>query len=175
MRALPETAGGILGYFTRHATAANLLMALLLILGAAAIPNLRAQFFPDVVVERIFVNVAWDGAGAEDVDRAVVAVLEPSMLSVEGVVSVDSTSQEGAARIALEFEPGWDTAEAMDQVQLTLDQAQDLPDGTEDPVVYTTSWSDRVTDVVLTGPLAIDQLSLFADEFVTRLFAEGIT
>ena len=60
----------ILSYFARHRTAANLLLAVLLILGLAAFPNMRAQFFPDVVVDDIDVSVRWDGAGADDVDRA---------------------------------------------------------------------------------------------------------
>jgi len=37
------------------------------------------------------------------------------------------------------------------------------------------AWRDRVTDVVITGPVGVDQLGNFADEFVTRLFAEGVT
>ncbi len=60
--------GGILSYFTRHRTAANLLLVAFVMLGIAAFPNLRAQFFPDVVVESVSVNVQWDGAGAEDID-----------------------------------------------------------------------------------------------------------
>ena len=53
---------GILAYFTRHGTAANLLLALLVILGIAAFPNMRAQFFPDVIVSRVTVSVGWEGA-----------------------------------------------------------------------------------------------------------------
>ncbi|MFP5304176.1 hypothetical protein R2R70_23635, partial [Cobetia sp. SIMBA_158] len=60
-----QKASGILSYFTRHRTAANLLLMLLLILGAAAIPNMRAQFFPDVIVESVDVSVVWEGAGPE--------------------------------------------------------------------------------------------------------------
>ena len=32
-----------------------------------------------------------------------------------------------------------------------------------------------MTDVVITGPVGIKQLALFSDEFVTRLFAVGVT
>jgi multidrug efflux pump subunit AcrB len=70
-------AGGILSYFTRHKTAANLLLVLMLTAGLFAFPNMRAQFFPDVVVDDLTVSVAWQGAGAEDVDAAIVQVLEP--------------------------------------------------------------------------------------------------
>ena len=72
IRGLPQSAGGLLSYFTRHRTAANLLLVILMVAGMAAIPNMRAQFFPDVVLDRITVAVAWDGAGPEDVDSAIV-------------------------------------------------------------------------------------------------------
>ncbi len=167
--------GGILGYFTRHRTAANLLLVLLIAAGVAAAPRMRAQFFPDVVIDNVRVSVAWDGAGAEDVDRAIVQLLEPALLAVEGVESSEAVSREGSAQIALDFEPGWDMARAAADVEAAVDAVSNLPEEAEDPVVRRGAWHDRVTDVVITGPVGVDQLGRFADEFVTRLFAAGVT
>ena len=172
---LTKSAGGILSYFTRHKTAANLLLVLMLAAGVLAFPNMRAQFFPDVVVDDLSVNVTWSGAGAEDVDTAIVQVLEPILLGVEGVTSSESTSQEGRARIKLEFEPGYDIDRAAEDVQLAVDGASTLPDDVEDPLILRGGFSDQVTDVVITGPVSVDQLGRFADEMVVRLFAEGVT
>ena len=97
---------GILSYFARHRTAANLLLVVLIALGLSSYPRMRAQFFPDVIIESVSVTVAWDGAGAEDVDRAIVQLIEPALLAVEGVESSSSISSEGRARISLDFEPG---------------------------------------------------------------------
>ncbi|OZO45445.1 hypothetical protein CGU37_29480, partial [Pseudomonas fluorescens] len=108
IRAIPPAAGGILSYFTRHKTAANLLLVVLLVLGIATVPRMRAQFFPDVILDDVTVTVVWEGAGAEDVDAAIVQVLEPALLVVEGVTSSESRSSEGRAVVTLEFEPGWD-------------------------------------------------------------------
>src|SRR6056297_2307859 len=173
MRTLPGS--GILSYFTRHRTAANLLLVLLLVAGITAFPNMRAQFFPDVVSDEINISVQWDGAGAEDVDEAIVAVMEPTLLAVPGVASSSATSREGRASIALEFEPGWDMGRAADEVQAALDGLSDLPDDAEDPEVIRGAWWDRVTDVVITGPVAPAQLGRFADEFAGRLFDQGVT
>lgn len=171
---LTKGAGGILSYFTRHRTAANLLLVIMLASGLLAFPNMRAQFFPDVVVDDLSVNVAWSGAGAEDVDAAIVQVLQPVLLAVEGVSSSQSTSQEGRARIQLEFEPGYDIDRAAEDVQLAVDSAT-LPDDADDPLIRRGGWRDRVTNVVITGPVSVDQLGRFADEMVIRLFAEGVT
>ena len=174
-RALPPAAGGILSYFTRHRTAANLLLAVLLVLGAAAIPNMRTQFFPDVILDTMTVSVTWEGAGPEDVDGGIVQVLEPSLLAVEGVESSTATSREGAASILLEFEPGWDMSRATDEVQSAIDSVTNLPDEADDPSVRRGAWRERVTDVVITGPVSPQQLGLYADELVTRLFSVGVT
>ena len=175
VRQLPDSAGGLLSYFTRHRTAANLLLVVLIVLGLAAAPRMRAQFFPDVVVDGVDVVVTWDGAGAEDVDTAIVQVLEPSLLAVEGVETATSRSSEGRAFINLEFEPGWDMARAANDVQQAVDSITTLPDSADDPEVTRGAWRDRVTDVVITGPVGVDQIGRFADEFVSRLFAAGIT
>ena len=175
VRTLSGKAGGILSYFVRHRTVANLLLILLLAAGAFSIPNMRAQFFPDVVVDDVDVTVVWDGAGAEDVDRGIVQVLEPAVLSVEGVESSEATSREGRASIRLEFEPGWDMSRAADDVQKAVDAVSTLPADAEDPVVERGTWRDRVTDIVITGPVGVDQLARFSDELSARLFAEGVT
>ncbi len=172
---LTAGAGGLLSYFTRHRTAANLLLVLMITAGLFAFPNMRAQFFPDVVVDDIDVSVTWQGAGAEDVDAAIVQVLEPVLLGVEGVTSSEAVSTEGRASIRLEFQPGYDIDRAAEDVQLAVDGTTNLPEDAEDPNVRRGGWSDRVTDVVITGPVGVDQLGRFADELSTRLFAEGVT
>lgn len=167
--------GGVLSYFTRHRTAANLLLVMMIAIGAAAVPRMNTQFFPDVVIDSVSVSVQWDGAGADDVDGAIVQLLEPALLSVEGVESSNSQSREGSASIQLEFEPGWDMSRAADDVQVAVDSVSNLPDDAEEPNVRRGAWRDRVTDVVISGPVSVDQLGRFADEFVTRLFAAGVT
>jgi len=77
--------------------------------------------------------------------------------------------------MTLEFEPGWDMARAADDVKAAVDAVGNLPENTEDPVVRRGAWRDRVTNVVISGPVSADQLGRFADEFVARLFREGIT
>ncbi|MEM6479655.1 MAG: efflux RND transporter permease subunit, partial [Pseudomonadota bacterium] len=163
-------------YFTRHGTAANLLLVILLASGFWAFPQMRAQFFPDVVVDEITFMTNWDGAGAEDADEGIVQIMEPALLAVEGVTGTTGTSREGAGYVTLEFEPGWDMARAADDVQTAVDAvAGDLPEGAEEPEVRRGTWRDRVTDVVIRGPVAVEQIGLFADEFVARLYAEGVT
>ncbi|WP_417808585.1 efflux RND transporter permease subunit [Thioclava sp.] len=171
---LPESRG-LIGLFTRHATLANIVLVVMLCAGIVAVPRMRAQFFPDSVEESITVSVQWDGAGAEEVDRAIVQVLEPSLIAVEGVESSESRASEGSARISLEFEPDWDMSRAVNDVENALATAGDLPEGSEDPEVARGVWRDTVTDLVITGPLSPEQLGRLGDETVVRLYQQGVT
>jgi len=166
---------GILSYFTRHRTAANLILVLMVALGIGAGTQIRGQFFPDVVLERIRIQVQWEGAGPEEVDNAVVGVLEPALLVLDGVTEASSTAREGRAEIELEFEPDWDMATALDEVTAAVEAVRNLPEGVEDPTIQRARWRDRVTDVVISGPVSPEQLGRYADEFVQRLFREGVT
>ncbi len=175
MSLMPAGATGFLSYFTRHRTAANLLLVIMLAVGFAAATQIRAQFLPDVVSEEIDIRVTWDGAGPEDVDRAIVAVLEPSLRGIEGVAASTTVAREGRADIDLTFEPGWDMARANEDVTTALGLAANLPDGASDPEIRRGSWRERVTDVIISGPVDRAQLGRFADEFIALLFREGVT
>ncbi len=170
-----EAGQGILAHFARHRTLANLLLVVMIVAGLIAATRIRAQYFPDVVVAEVNITVAWDGAGAEDVDRAIVQVLEPALLTVDGVTDATSRATEGRARITLEFEPGHDLGQATEDVQAAVDTVSSLPEDAETPEVRRGAWRDQVTDVVITGPVSVDQLGRFADEFVGRLFTAGVT
>ncbi len=165
----------ILMYFTRHKTAANLLLLIMILSGVVAFPQMRAQFFPDVVFDSVSVSVRWDSAGAEDIDAAVVQRMVPVLQEVEGVTGTLATSREGQTNIVLEFEPDWDIDRAVDEVESALGNVNELPEDVEDPTVVRRSWRDRVTDVIIHGPVSVDLLSRLSDEFVFKLFEGGVS
>ena len=172
---IKSTSGGIISYFIRHPTLANLMLVVLLVAGLITAPKMRNQFFPDVVFETVSVNVKWPGAGAEDIDRSIVQFLEPVLMSIEGVDSTSSQSKEGSTSIKLTFDSGWDMSRATDDIQEAVDSVSDLPEDAEDPTVRRGGWRDRVADAIISGPVSLEQIGQFADELVVRLFAAGVT
>ena len=125
-----------LDYMVRHRTAANLLLALMLLSGLAAATEIRTQFFPDFVRESVDVRVVWSGAGPDDLDQSVVEIIGPPLLAINGVDEATATSREGSTHIRLDFEDGWDMGQATDEVKSAVDRARSsLPDGIEEPVV----------------------------------------
>ncbi len=175
VRDIPASAGGILSYFTRHRTLANLLFVLLMVLGLAAVPNMRTQYFPDVVNENVSVSANWDGAGATDIDSSIIQLLQPALIAVDGVESTRSKAGEGWGNIELEFQADWDMQRAVMDVQNAVDGITNYPEEADDPDVRWSARWDGVTTVLITGPVGHEQLARYADEFVTELFAVGVT
>ena len=66
-------------------------------------------------------------------------------------------------------------ARAADEVRTAVDSVTNLPEEAEEPSIRRGAWRDRVTDVVLTGPMEPGQLALLTDELITRLFKVGVT
>ena len=166
---------GVLAYFVQHRTAASFVMAVMLVLGLVATTQIRSQFFPDVVIDTVTVSVAWDGAGPEEVDSIIVARLEPALQTIEGVSSTNSVAREGSATITLVFDPGQDIARAAEDVRAVVEGVRNLPDGAEEPIVRRGIWRDKVTDIVIHGPIGADQLGRIGDEVLAQLHRAGIT
>ncbi|WP_300012646.1 efflux RND transporter permease subunit [uncultured Roseobacter sp.] len=175
VRQIPPAAGGVLSYFTRHRTIANLLFVLMMVAGLFALPNMRAQFFPDVSLENVTVVTEWDQASADDVDSAIIQVLEPALMRVEGVMKSRATARAGRGTVTLEFEPEWDMSRAVTDVQDAVDGITELPEDVEESSVRRAIRRDRVTDVIIAGPVSPEQLGVYGDELVKRLFAAGVT
>lgn len=64
---------------------------------------------------------------------------------------------------------------AMTEVETAVSGAGDLPEGTEDPEITRRAWRDRVADVVISGPVGLDQLGRIADDMTNRLYGRGVT
>ncbi len=52
-------------YFAAHPTAANLLMAVILVLGITALPTIKRETFPDIAPDEIEVEVVTTRLGAK--------------------------------------------------------------------------------------------------------------
>jgi len=166
---------GVLGYFVRHPTAPHLLLLLMVIAGVYAAGHIRSQFFPDIVRQVVWVNVTWSGVGPEEIDKAIIARLEPRLRAIEGLDEIHATAREGRAAIRLEFESNWDMEAAIDDVKAVADEVTDLPEDADKPVIRRSRYSDLVTDVVISGHVPIDLLERYGEELRSRLFRKGVT
>ncbi len=166
--------GGLIRTFVRHPTAANLLMALILVAGFVALSRMNTQFFPDFGLDVIQVSVTWPGASAEDIDGTVVQALEPEVRFLDGVKQVTSSSVEGRGVISIEFAAGTDMQAALSDVETAVGAVTTLPESSERPVISRLSRFDTISRIVLSGPFSETALKALAEGMRDDLLARGV-
>jgi len=164
----------IVGVFARHRTAANLLMALMIIGGLGSLTRLNTQFFPDFGIDIVTVTIEWPGASAEDVDANIVQAVEPEVRFLDSVKRVRSLSREGIASITIEFEPGTDMQAALADVETGVGQVRTLPEDSENPEIHRVVRYDTITHIVVSGPYPENALKAVAKRMRDDLLDRGI-
>lgn len=121
-----------------------MLMGAFIVFGSLSFNRLGISEKPDVDNPVVNISVNWDGAAPEVIELDVIDQLESSLLSVEGIKSMDSRARRGRADITLEFGLDKNVDIAVQEVQSILGQAQRrLPEDIEAPVVRKSNPEDR--------------------------------
>jgi HAE1 family hydrophobic/amphiphilic exporter-1 len=108
----------------------------LLVFGVLGYARLGVDQFPDMEFPQITVFAVLDGATPEGMEEDVTDVLEEQLNSISGVRSLRSTSHQGIASIAVEFELGTDMDAAVQDVRDQVAAARPfLPRDVEPPTV----------------------------------------
>ena len=147
----PAPRAGLIETFTRHPVACNLLMVIMLLVGAAALTRLNTQTYPNFDVNVITVRVAWTGATAEDVEAAITAPLERELLNLGALKEVTSSSSQGVARISLRYDEGADMVLALEEVKERVASIRNLPATAEEPEISRIINYEPVARLLVTG------------------------
>ena len=175
MRGAEAVGRGPIGYFVRHRTAANVLMIVIVALGLAAAASLPRQLMPDVEIPTVSVSVIWRGAGAEQVDRAVLSPLDSALALTPGVTRRVGRAQDNRATLTLEFEPGADLDRGTAAIRATLDGLATLPRGADPPRVTQGARGERIADFLIHGPASHSRLTVYARELQRRFHEAGMS
>ena len=165
---------GIVSTFVRHPNAANLLMVLMIIFGLFAIAKINTQFFPTTEREAVSVAIKWSGASPSDVEKNILAVIEPEVRYISGVADMTSYALEGSGRITLEFDAGTDMQQAVSDVDAAVKSVTNLPEEADTPTVAKASFFDRVARLSISGPVPESTLRMHAKKIRDDLIERGI-
>lgn len=165
---------GLIKLFVRHPTAPNLLMAIMILLGAYGYSKLNTQFFPTIEIPVITVSVAWSGASAEDIESNIINAIEPEVRFLDNVDDVIAIAREGAATFTLEYDGGTDMQKAQSDVEQVIARINTLPEDAEDPVISRIPFRDRVAKISIYGPFPEATLKQYAEKIRDGLLDAGI-
>jgi multidrug efflux pump len=113
-----------------------LILALILVAGTVAYINIPKEADPDVAIPIIYVSIHHEGISSEDAERLLIRPMENELRSIEGLKELRAHAVEGNASLVLEFEAGFDSDTALDDVRERVDIAKpELPPDSDEPSV----------------------------------------
>src|SRR5690554_1441939 len=82
---------------------ATVLSILIVVFGLAALLGLPVREYPDIDPPIVSVTTFYTGAAAEVVDSQITQVIEGAISGIEGIRSIESSSEQGRSRTTIEF------------------------------------------------------------------------
>ncbi|MBO7535140.1 MAG: efflux RND transporter permease subunit, partial [Victivallales bacterium] len=93
-------------YFSKHPTAANLMMAAFLVMGLLIVGQLKREAMPDFSSKTLQITGAYKGATAEEIEEAIALPIEEAIAQVTNIKSITTNAMEGSVSIRVEMADG---------------------------------------------------------------------
>jgi multidrug efflux pump subunit AcrB len=148
-------------------------MLICVLAGIWGLRQLNVQLNPTQPPRSIEVELQWPGAATEDVERLVTQPVELALRGVQGMQSINSTTQRGRATLRLRLDSGEDVDRALDRVQQALRQVRDLPAELETPIVRPAIYYETVAALLISGDRPLEELVPEARRIQRELIARG--
>jgi len=127
---------GIIDAAFSRSRAVLLVLLMILALGTIAYVQIPKESAPEIPIPTMYVVVTLEGISPEDSERLLAEPLETELGSLQGLKEMRADAGEGYTSITLEFEPGFDSEEALDKVREAVDKAKpELPQEADEPTV----------------------------------------
>ena len=139
-------------WFARNSVAANLMMLLIMVAGALAIPTIKKEVFPEISSDMISVSIVYPGATPSEAEEAVCLRVEEAVQGITDIRRVTSTAVENAGTVVIELIPGANVREVLDDVKSSVDAITTLPDDTEAAIIQELVRTSQVVNVAISGP-----------------------
>ena len=163
----------MIAWFVRHPTAANLLMAGLILLGLVALPGLQRETFPEIKNDKVEIRIVYQGATAGEVEDAICRRIEDALEGVADLDEIQCDAREGLGTATAVMLEGADMVRFLDDVKSEIDAIDDFPGETEQAVVEELGRTDRVVSIAVTGPEDPIDLKRYAEDLKARLRAQA--
>ncbi|PSL11906.1 multidrug efflux pump [Marinobacterium halophilum] len=115
---------------------ATVISLLILVFGLAALLDLPIREYPDIDPPVVSIATDYTGAAAEVVDTQITQVIEDAISGIEGIRSIESSTEQGESRTTIEFSTTRDVDIAANDVRDAVSRIVNrLPEEADPPVV----------------------------------------
>jgi len=154
----------LISWFVNNKVVSNLLMIIIIITGATAIPMLKMEVFPEIDLNIINVTAVYPGATPTDVEEAICIKIEERLQGLDGVKKVTSNASENVGNINIEIISGQDPNEMLDKIKAKVDAIDTFPENVEKPICRKIAGSNPVISVAVHGDLDDNSLNKLTED-----------
>jgi multidrug efflux pump len=161
----------IIEFANQRKRAVLLVFIMILLTGISTYTNIPLEKTPDVQFPAMYVSVKHDGISPDDGESMIVKPLESELRGIEGVKEIKSIAREGFVSVFIEFNAGFDTKKALQDVREAVETAKaELPEESEEPVVTEINLSTfPVLNVILYGDIPDIAMQRIADDLKDKI------
>lgn len=154
----------------RPVTITMIILAVILI-SLFSFTRLSLELMPDMDVPFLMIRTIYYGANPEEIEEKVTRPLEETVATLDGLDTLNSTSEEGYSLVMLEMEYGTDLTETKNDLRDLLSRIQDsLPDDAEEPQIMTFDPnSQAIMSISISGQDLVTLKELAEDKFEPAL------
>lgn len=149
----------------------NILMVLILAAGAVSITTLTVRVFPEISLGTLSVSVAFPGAAPADALAGIVEPVEDALEGVAGIREISATARANGATVIAELDRGASVDDVLREVETRVGAITTFPEEAEDPRISEVEPEERAAQVLLTGPVGLDELKPIAERVREDLLA----
>lgn len=169
---MKDNMGGLIPWFATNPVAANLLMALVIVLGILQMGSLRKEAFPSLEPDSLTVSVTYDSGSAQQSEEGLAIKIEDQLEDVVGIKSITSSSTRSGTTVTIEKKADYDLDVLLRDVKAKVDAISTFPADAKNPVIEKAEREEHALWLQLYGDVDRHTLQQLADRLKMDLLAE---
>ena len=155
---------GIVQFSIRNSLIVNLLLLVIVIVGALSWRSMPQEMFPIVDLDLVRIVTEYEGAPPEEIEKQITILIEEEIEMLPDVDVVTSESSEGLSKIEIKLKTNVDVDEFLREVRSLVDAIDEFPAQAETPKVSRLKTRFPVISVTLYGSTELGVLYETAED-----------
>ena len=126
----------IITYIVKYPVYANIIIAVIVLVGGFSLMNMKRSFFPEMTSRIIQISVAYPGASPKEMEEGITTRIEEALRGIVGIKEITSTSSENFSRVSVETTGEFSIDETLMDVKNAVDGISSFPTAAEKPIVF---------------------------------------
>ncbi|MDH4321644.1 MAG: efflux RND transporter permease subunit [Desulfobulbaceae bacterium] len=138
-------------WMAHNHVAANLLMMVFIVGGLLLGVNIKQEVFPEVVLDRVQISVAYPGASPDEVEEGIILPIEDNISGVDGLKEMTAMAREGSGTVTAVIQENIDPDLFLQDIKAEVDRITTFPAEAEKPVIAKMVNRREVASLVIYG------------------------